>query len=70
MEIHQIINSSQIIQIGYDNKINKLRVWFGNGGSYDYYEVPENVWNAFKDSKSKGSFFGSTIKGVYEYKKV
>ena len=70
METYQVDQSSQIKQIGYDKQIKKLRVWFNSGSCYDYYEVPERIWDSLKNAKSKGTFFSENIKGLYTYKKV
>lgn len=69
MEIKDV-SSSQIKQIGYDDITKKLRVFFNTGGIYDYYEVPETIWESFKNADSKGIFFSTNIKGIYEFNKI
>ena len=53
------VDSSNVVAIGYDG--NNVKVQF-NSGTYVYHNVPENVWNAFQNSSSKGQFVHSTLK--------
>jgi hypothetical protein len=57
--------SSIILSLEYNKKTFELDVVFKNGKEYKYYNVPLNVWSAFKDSSSKGSFYSKVIKGRY-----
>lgn len=59
--------SSNIKKIGWENGI--LRVEFFNG-TYEYDNVPREVWEQFQDADSKGQFLSSNIKGVYEFRKL
>ncbi|OUS08857.1 hypothetical protein A9Q96_00500 [Rhodobacterales bacterium 52_120_T64] len=47
-----------------------LYVTFKNNGEYEYYDVPEPVYDLFEKSYSKGSFFNKNIRGQYPYAKV
>ncbi|MGO8998165.1 MAG: KTSC domain-containing protein [Polyangiaceae bacterium] len=40
---------------------------FKNGTTYNYYGVPENVFEMLKASSSKGQFLAQSIKGAYRY---
>ena len=62
--------SSNIASIRYDNEQSVLEVIFLNGGTYQYYDVPSQVIEAFQGAESKGSFLASDIKGRYRYSKV
>ena len=62
------VSSSNISAIGYEN--GTLRVRFNDGSEYDYYGVPENIYNDFLDSASKGSFLHQNLKGKYQYAKL
>lgn len=66
--------SSQISGFGYDDHSRTLAVQFrASGGKpgnvYRYRNVPAEVFAAFQASDSKGKFFGSQIKGKYEFEK-
>jgi hypothetical protein len=60
--------SSFIKDISYDHHNRELCVIIGEN-AYLYKSVPESVVAAFKDSRSKGSFFATKIKSKYEGKK-
>jgi len=64
MEKIEIV-SSILKSAYYDNKYNMLSVTFKNGKEYVFYNVPINVWENFKNSESKGSYFSRYIKGKY-----
>ena len=59
----------QQISLGRSN-INVMRIQFINGESYDYYEIPKEVFDAFLASESKGKFFHASIKEKYVFEKV
>lgn len=70
MEYLATPDSSNISKIGYEKNNSTLEIEFNNGGTYHYYDVPHNVWEAFKGADSKGQFVHQNIKGVYRYSKV
>jgi hypothetical protein len=44
------------VAAGYDRKMFVLTVVFPDGTWYNYYDVPENMWNEFKSAESKGRY--------------
>lgn len=64
------VDSSNIAGIGYDESSNTLQVWFNNGTSYQYFDVPERVFEEMKNAESKGKFLASHIKGSFRYSRV
>ena len=46
-----------------------LLIQFTKTGYYTYYDVPIDVFEAFRDAPSKGKFFHNFIKGRYAWKK-
>lgn len=67
----QFVDSSNIAQIGYDPNSNTLRVEFKSGGrTYDYFNVPENVFNELKNASSVGSYHARNIKNSYPYSEI
>lgn len=62
--------SSNIARFGYDSSSRTLRVEFKNGGTYDYFDVPDNVFTQMQSAGSKGQFLAQNIKGLYRYARV
>lgn len=62
--------SSNIASLRYDSSTSTLEVGFHNGGLYHYYDVPSQVWEAFKTAPSQGQYLAAQIKGHYRYSKV
>ena len=44
-----------------------LTVEFQNGGHYDYFDVPERIYDGMKVALSKGQYLAQNIKGRYRY---
>lgn len=62
--------SSQIMAFGYDADSQTLAIKFAPKGTvYHYAEVPQQVFDDMKAAASKGTFFGSTIRGRFAYAK-
>jgi len=64
------VSSTNIAGIGYEEETQTLYVQFSHGGTYSYSGVPSSVFEDFKMSQSKGTFFHTHIKNEYSYKKV
>lgn len=67
---HYPVSSSNISSIGYDNNTQTLEVVFQNGSVYQYYNVPETIFEALKQAPSKGQFLNSQIKNAFPYSRV
>ena len=61
-------HSSWIKDYGWHEDV--LSIWISETERYDYYDVPEPVYDLFEKSDSKGSFFHKNIRGQYPYAKV
>jgi hypothetical protein len=62
--------SSSILSFEYDVDSRVLTVQFPSG-SYEYYNVPEEVYERLRDTDgSRGQFLNNHVKGLYEYKKL
>ncbi len=57
------VNSTAIAQIEWEN--GTLSIWFHESGRYDHPGVPESVYEAFLNSRSKGMFYNDRIKDRY-----
>ncbi|WP_205510693.1 KTSC domain-containing protein [Longitalea arenae] len=70
MEYFRNFSSATVAKIGYEHSNAALEVEFHNGTVYQYFDVPEQVWEAFKASASKGEFLNNTLKGQFRYSRV
>lgn len=67
----QYVSSSNIASIGYDSTNQILEVEFLNGSIYQYYDVPESLYDGLMSADSHGRFFDRNIKkGGYRYERV
>jgi KTSC domain len=64
------VSSSNIASIGYDQKTRTLEVEFLKGGVYQYFDVPQAVYEEFISAESKGKYLADQIKGNYRYARV
>ncbi len=64
------VSSSNVSSIGYDAASQTLEVEFKDGSVYQYYNVPNGVYDAFMSAPSKGQFLAYQIKNVYPYSRV
>ncbi len=60
-------NSSNIARYKYDPESYVLAVEFKNGGIYNYFDVPEAVFEQMQAAPSQGQFLAQQIKGTYRY---
>lgn len=62
------IKSSNLHSANYESGTRKLTVNFQNGSSYEYPNVPSDLYNRFEETfsgengKSAGKFFNAEIK--------
>lgn len=66
----QPVTSSNIASIGYDVDSQTLEIEFLNGGVYQYFDVPQYVYEELMNADSHGQYLAQNIKGVYRYSKV
>lgn len=59
--------SSNVAGFGYDEATQVLTVEFNSGSRYDYYDVPEHIFEGMKSADSKGKYLNAEIKGHYRY---
>jgi hypothetical protein len=62
--------SSTILKFGHDAEQSVLVIEFLNGGVYQYFDVPEEVFQKMCAADSKGRFLAQQIKGVYRYARM
>jgi KTSC domain len=64
------VSSSNIAAIGYDAPSETLEVEFRDGSVYQYYNVPQSIYDAFRTASSAGRFLAYQIKNVFPYSRV
>ncbi len=64
------VESSNIESIGYDSRSQTLEIEFLNGSVYQYFDVPERIYNGLMNADSHGKYINANIKGIYRYSKV
>jgi hypothetical protein len=70
MQREPVANSSNIAEIGYDEKSYTLEVLFRSGGLYQYFEVPKQEYEGLRSASSVGAYLSQHIKGKYRYARV
>lgn len=65
-----LVASSNIASIGYDESSQTLEVEFINGSIYQYYGVPQNMYDRLMEAGSKGKFLNTYIRNAYGYSRV
>jgi hypothetical protein len=61
------VDSSAIARIAYNERGQKLFVTF-RAGTYTYFDVPREVYEALMAAASKGAFFNTRIRDRYDFK--
>lgn len=66
----QPVSSSNIAEIGYDESRRIMEVLFTNGSTYQYFDVPQQEYEALMRAGSHGQYLNANIKGRYRYARV
>jgi hypothetical protein len=66
----QPVSSSTIERIKYDASSMTLSVEFKNGTVYEYFDVPEVVYEEFAGSGSPGQYLARNLKKAYRYSRT
>lgn len=67
MEWIETPQSSNIARFAYDASTQVLTVEFKTGGTYNYFDIPEVIFEQMTSASSKGQFLAQQIKGRYRY---
>lgn len=67
--VRQNVNSSNIVSIGYDRETQTLEIEFVSG-IYQYFNVPEGVYEELLNASSHGKYFYQSIRDNYQYSKI
>ena len=67
-EIKRIpVASSNIASVGYDVENKILEIEFHHGAVYQYFDVPENLYEELMSSSAIGSYYMNEIKDIFEH---
>lgn len=65
------VQSSNLASVGYDPATATLEVEFLNGSVYQYFGVPESVYEGLLNAPSKGSYLDQHVKKAgYSYNRI
>ena len=64
------LNSSNVESAGYDEVNGTLEVAFVNGTLYEYYRVPQSVYEGLFRAASPGSYLSQNIKPYYQFRQI
>lgn len=54
----------------YDPDLKILEIGYRSGRKYQYFDVPQSEYDAFRHSGSKGRYLNLKIKNRYRYQQV
>ena len=66
----QPVSSTNVSGIGYDAASMTLEVHFNNGSAYQYFDVPQSVFEEFMSAPSKGQYINQFIRNFYRYMRL
>lgn len=64
------VDSSSLASVMFSAELNVLWVNFRNGLSYEYFGVPQHVFDELVASASKGSFLNRFIRNRFPYRRL
>lgn len=70
MKQHVFEKSSQVNCIRYFDDTKILEIDFKQNKVYQYFDVPETVYEAALSAESIGKFINQNVKNKFEYKQI
>ncbi|MDS0295716.1 KTSC domain-containing protein [Halogeometricum luteum] len=64
------VSSSNLRSVGYDSSANTLEIEFHSGQVYQYFNVPESIYQGLMNAASHGKYHHRHIKNNYRYKRI
>lgn len=64
------VPSSNVASVGYDASTQTLEVEFRNGALYQYFDVPEQIFQELMNAASLGSYLNAVIKQGFRYARL
>lgn len=62
----QMVSSSAIRAVGYDERTMRMKIVFTSGGAYDFCGVPLFVYVGLMTAGSKGRYYNLHIRDRYQ----
>ena len=62
--------SSNLVSVGYDPNSYTLEIELMDGRIYQYFDVPEQVYDELLNANSAGQYFHRQVRGVYNYARL
>lgn len=59
------VSSSHLVSVGYDEQFQTLEIEFKDGSVYQYFDVPDNVYEDLMQAPSQGKFLHAHIMNFY-----
>jgi hypothetical protein len=66
----QPVSSSNLASVGYNPGTETLEVEFKNGHIYEYYNLPQVMFDQLMQAPSIGKFFNANIRNAYACSRV
>lgn len=66
----QMNESKCVANIDYDEESETLKVDFNQRGTYEYHDVPLDVFVDFASAGSQGQYFNNYIRNTYSYERI
>lgn len=68
--IRKRVGSTNIRSVGYDPESNTLEIEFHSGSVYQYFNVPQTIYDELMRAPSLGSYFYKHIRGNFKWVKI
>lgn len=66
----EAVTSTNVAEVGFDANSRILEVQFKTGAVYQYFDVPQQIYDELRRASSIGGFINSNVKGHYRYARV
>lgn len=64
------VDSSNLVSVGYDSDSLTLEIEFKGDRVYQYFDVPETLYQELMQASSKGTFFSENVRDQYRYTRL
>jgi len=64
------VTSSNVSSIGYDVSTMTLEVEYRTGSIYQYFDVPQGVYQELMGAASVGTYLNQNVKNNYRYGRI
>ena len=63
----ELVESSTLASVGYDETLSLLELEFRSGDLYQYFGPPSRIHHELMTADSKGRFFNQNIRDCFPY---